>query len=125
MPYNSTLRFLGYFAILESLLTHPPKSSDPYDSITRQVKNKINLLNNRWEIKLDYSNFGEARDGTIWNKMYAYRSSVAHGGNPDFSGELSILGSHLNALKLVKETVKALIRQVLFEPQLMMDLRKC
>jgi len=34
MPYNSPLRVLGYFAILESLLTHHPKPTDPYDSIT-------------------------------------------------------------------------------------------
>src|SRR5207247_10961722 len=34
----SPLLLLGYFAILESLLTHNPKPTDPYDSITRQLK---------------------------------------------------------------------------------------
>ena len=44
LPHYSPLRFLGYFAILESLLTHPPKLTDPYDSITRQVKKQVSLL---------------------------------------------------------------------------------
>ena len=51
LPHDSTLRFLGYFAILESLLTHAPKPSDPYDSITRQVKKKLALLDNRFPVK--------------------------------------------------------------------------
>jgi hypothetical protein len=37
IPKRSSLRFLGLFAILESLLTHDPKQGDPYDSVTRQV----------------------------------------------------------------------------------------
>src|SRR5260370_10168530 len=41
LPQSAPLLFLGYFAVLESLLTHPPMPSDPYDSITRQVKKKV------------------------------------------------------------------------------------
>ena len=41
LPPHSPLRFLGYFAILESLLTHPPKQTDPYDSITQTTWFKI------------------------------------------------------------------------------------
>jgi hypothetical protein len=40
--------------------------------------------------------------------MYAYRSTLAHGGAPSFDGDLQVLGSHDNALKLVKQTAKAL-----------------
>jgi hypothetical protein len=57
--------------------------------------------------------------------MYAYRSTLAHGGAPSFDGDLQVLGSNDNALKLVKQTAKALIRQALIEPQLLADLRGC
>ena len=125
LPSSSPLRFLGYFAILESLLTHPPKPSDPYDSITRQVKKKIALLDHRFLHHIDYSPFSCTNAETVWGKMYAYRSLLAHGGTPSFDGELNILGNHDNALKLVKQTVKATIRQSLSEPQLLVDLRDC
>jgi hypothetical protein len=125
LPHSSPLRFLGYFALLESLLTHPPMPSDPYDSITRQVKQKIALLENRWTRKLDYDPFAGARADTIWKKMYAYRSLLAHGGATDFAGELAILKNHGTALTLVKDTVKSVIRQALEEPQLLKDLRDC
>ena len=57
--------------------------------------------------------------------MYLYRSNVAHGGTPDFSKELRLLVNHESALQLVKETVKAVIRQALNEPQLLLDLKDC
>ena len=125
LPHKSPLRFLGYFAMLESLLTHPPKPTDPYDSITRQVKKKLALLDHRWPCKIEYSPFGGARPETIWSKMYSYRSLLAHGGVPNFQGELAALKSHELALKLIKETVKAVVRHVLAEPQLLLDLRDC
>lgn len=125
LPHRSPLRFLGYFAILESLLTHAPKPTDPYDSITRQVKKKVALLDRRWDKALDYTSFGGATPETIWSKMYTYRSLVAHGGTTTFTGELEALGNHDNALKLVKETVKSVIRYALDDPQLLLDLREC
>jgi hypothetical protein len=57
--------------------------------------------------------------------MYGYRSSLAHGDAPNFDGELRTLGSHDNALNLMRQTVKAVIRQALIEPQLLADLREC
>ena len=125
LPHYSPLRFLGYFAILESLLTHPPKPSDPYDSITRQVKKKLALLNNRWSRKLDYGPFGNASPDSIWTHMYEYRSRLAHGGNADMTGKLTLLKNHETALALLKTAVKAIIRQALSEPQLLLDLKEC
>lgn len=125
LPHESPLRFLGYFALLESLLTHKPKPSDPYDSITRQVKKKIALLDHRWPRALDYSPFRKGSPDTVWSKMYTYRSQVAHGDVPDFAGELKTLHDHEAALELIKQTVKAVIRQMLTEPQLLLDLREC
>lgn len=126
LPYSSPLRFLGYFGILESLLTHLPNPKDPYDSITRQVKKKLALLDHRWKPGIDYSNFGNANSDTVWTRMYQYRSVIAHGGTADFSsGELQVLKNSKNALRLLKETTKALIRQTLVEPQLIVDLKEC
>jgi hypothetical protein len=125
LPHHSPLRFLGYFGILESLLTHTPKPSDPYETITRQVKRKVALLDNRWPRRLDYAPFGGTSPDSIWSKMYAYRSQIAHGGSLDLTADLKVLGSHEVALTLIKDTAKAVIRQALFEPQLLADLREC
>jgi len=116
---------LGYFAILESLLTHPPKPTDPYESITRQVKKKIALLDNRWTDRIDYTRFAGTPPETVWKRMYHYRSALAHGAKPDFGRELSALQNAETALNLLKETVKAVIRYALLEPQLLVDLREC
>lgn len=124
-PHSSPLRFLGYFAILESLLTHAPRPLDPYDSITRQVRKKLALLDHRFPQHISYDPFGGASPEAVWTKMYAYRSQLAHGGNPQFKGELQVLISHDAALTLIKETTKAVIRQALLEPQLLVDLREC
>jgi len=126
LPRHSPLRFLGYFAILESLITHNPQPADPYDSITRQVKKKLALLNSRFVHPIDYAPFGKttAMD-KIWATMYDYRSCVAHGGVPDFTKSLKILGNHGAALALITGTVKAVMRRALTEPKLLLDLREC
>lgn len=79
LPHFSPLQILGYFAILESILTHQPAPEDRYDSITRQITRKLALLNKRWQPSLNYSDFGSATHEKIWSKMYAYRSAIAHG----------------------------------------------
>lgn len=125
LKYDSPLRFLGYFALLESLLTHPPNPEDRYDSITRQVKRKLTLLNRRFRRPIDYSDFSESDPERIWTKMYSLRSTVAHGGKPDFAKDLRGLRSHTTALKLLRETTRAVARHALEEPQLLVDLREC
>lgn len=125
LPHDSPLRFLGYFAVLESLLTHAPKPSDPYDSITRQVKKKIVLIANRLPAPIDYSAFGGAASDTIWGKMYQYRSLIAHGGAPQFAGELALLKDAETAMKLIQQATKAVILAGLNEPRLLLDLREC
>jgi hypothetical protein len=76
---------------MESLITHPPRPTDTIDSITRQVKQKVMLLDNRWQPRIDYRSFGENRPDTIWKTMYSYRSCLAHGAKPDFKGDLQLL----------------------------------
>jgi hypothetical protein len=125
LPSDAALTFLGYFAILESLLTHAPKSSDPYDSITRQVHTKLSLLNQRFTTPINYVPFRGANSDTVWKRMYKYRSLIAHGELPTFTDELAVLASHDQALFLLRSTTKAVIRQVLAEPRLMADLKNC
>jgi hypothetical protein len=122
---GSDMTFLGYFGVLESLLTHKPNPDDPYQSITRQVQKKIALLNRRFDQPLDYGPFRGSSPETIWKKMYDYRSILAHGDHATFDRDLSILGGDDQAMSLLEDTVKAVIRQVLIEPELLTDLRDC
>jgi hypothetical protein len=122
---NSDVAFLGYFSVLESLLVHKPDPKDPTDSITRQVKKKITLLDNRWRPKLDYSIFGNPNPEAIWGKMYDLRSAIAHGDTPDFKKDLKTIKDRTNALSLLIRTVRAIARHALLEPQLVADLREC
>lgn len=125
LPHHSPLRFLGYFGILEGLLTHKPSPADTIDSITRQVKRKIALLNNRWQPRLDYTVF-RVGDDKLWSKMYEYRSHLAHGSEPDFAaGDLTGLVSAERALALLIAAVQAVIRFALDEPRLLADLKDC
>jgi hypothetical protein len=125
LPHQSQLRFLGYFALLESILTHQPKPDDRYDSITRQVKKKLALLDKRWARKINYSPFPGVSAERVWALMYSYRSAIAHGANPDFARELKALRTAGHALALLKDTVKGVLRQALIEPELLNDLRDC
>ena len=125
LPQFSPLQILGYFAILESILTHQPNPVDRYDSITRQITRKLALLNTRWHPALDYASFGGATHDTVWSKLYAYRSAIAHGTTPDFKSKLSALGTADNANVLIRDAVKKTIRQALIEPQLLADLHNC
>ncbi len=125
LPHASDLRFLAYFAVLESILTHAPKKTDPYDSITRQVKKKLALLNTRWPEKLNYATFDNKSHDKVWGAMYSYRSVIAHGDPPSFTKDLKCLKNHGQALGLLKETTKKVIRQGMIEPELIRDLRDC
>jgi hypothetical protein len=124
LPHNSKFKILGLFTIIEFLITHKP--IDTGDSITRQVTNKISLLSHRFTKKLNYSHFfGNTPESTIWKKLYAYRSSIAHGGEADFAKELSVLKDDSTARQFLRRVVKMLLRHSLTEPQLYNDLREC
>ena len=122
---NSDVAFLGYFSVLESLLVHKPDPKDPTDSITRQVRKKIMLLDNRWNPKLDYSIFGKCKPEAIWGNMYGLRSAIAHGDTPNFKNDLKNLKDRTIARSFLIRTVRAIARHALLEPQLVADLREC
>jgi len=122
LPHFSPLQILGYFAILESVLTHQPRPDDRYESITRQITNKLALLDKRWNPPFDYSTLGGAAHGKIWPQMYAYRSAIAHGGKLDFQSKLALLKNADLANSLIRDAVKKTIRQAYVEPRLLRDL---
>lgn len=122
LPHFSPLQILGYFAILESVLTHQPRPDDRYDSLTRQITSKLALLNRRWNPAFDYSPLGGASHEKIWPLMYAYRSAIAHGVKLDFKTKLALLKNADIANALITDAVKKTIRQAYVEPRLIKDL---
>ena len=121
-PHFSPLQILGYFAILESVLTHQPRPDDRYESLTRQITNKLALLDKRWNPSFDYSPLGGAMHEKIWPQMYAYRSAIAHGNKLDFKTKLALLKNADVANALIIDAVKKTIRQAYVEPRLVKDL---
>ncbi|MDO8334414.1 MAG: HEPN domain-containing protein [Nitrosomonas sp.] len=124
LPYRSRFQFLGYFAILESLLVHKPKSTDPYDTITRQVKKKLVLLDNIWTPRLDYTFSPTSSTEKIWGKMYELRSQIAHGDSIK-SYDYGCLKEYSFAFSLLEQTVKSILRFTLDNTRLIVDLREC
>lgn len=134
---KSYLKHLGYFAIIESLLSHVPNPSDSYDSISRQLKRNLILLNNRVEgetnLLIEY--FDKINADKVISKLYSYRSKIAHGANAE---------DELKSLCLLRKKgiseewnsnprewiswylrllVKGLLIHALREPQLVTDLK--
>ena len=63
---------------------------------------------------------------TLWGKLYKVRSSLAHGGTPNFSSGDSKTLKDNDAVNLsMRDTPKMLIRGALREPQLYEDLKNC
>lgn len=126
IPKGSPLRFLGYVSVLESLIAHAPHPKDPADSLTRQVRQKMLLIGRRCVIPIPYELFGDDVDQkTLWNRLYEYRSKIAHGATPDFRGRLQCLKDPDTALEFISRATVALMRQAIEEPDLIADLRAC
>lgn len=127
LPARSSFHVLGLFAIIEMLITHNPKLEDRGDSITHQMKSKIPLLTRRFDRPLPYeSYFGAAGVDKVWSALYAYRSTVAHGGELDFKkGNLRLLTAPEHADAFLLLVVKSILRHALREPYLYRDIREC
>lgn len=124
---NLELRVLGYFALLESLITHKPDPKDPTESLMRQIRSKMLLLDDRFERKLDYENLTPGTAPTkVWNALYEYRSNLAHGSVSDFqSKELRCLLTPGKAETFVQVALVSVMRQALEEPKLIRNLKAC
>lgn len=126
IPASSPLRFLGYVSILESVITHAPSPKDPYDSLTRQVRQKMLLLGKRAALPIPYNILDEqTAPATIWSRLYEYRSAIAHGSQTDFAQRFRCLRNTALATEFVACATASVLRQLLVEPQLLDDLRLC
>lgn len=127
---GTSFKFLGYFSILENILTHNKGRSASNSSITFQLQNKLNLINNRFDAPMDFKKYFKLPDtvtfSTLIEKLYQYRSDIAHGSESDFNKELSILKNNKNnSLKFIHELTRNVILQYIKEPTLVENLKHC
>lgn len=137
LPEDSTSKYLAYFGVIESLLTHAPQPNDLVDSLTRQLIRNILLLNNRLpdhrKLQLDTFKNGNTSiaPDTVVKKLYGYRSAAAHGGDtgkaigwfeqnrpPSWAGHPTF---ELHAF--ARSMAKRLLIAAMTEPQLVQDLK--
>ncbi len=130
---SSPMKMLGYFSVVESLLSHAPTANDSADSISRQLKRNLILLNNRMcsGRTLDFDVFENTDPEKVISMLYAYRSAIAHGG--DIQSKIKSLtdklinGKNVNLSLWIeaylRQMVKRVLVQALREPQLVIDLK--
>lgn len=126
IPERSELLVVGYFSIIEALITHAPRLTETLDSIGHQIRNKQVLLRKKFSRKIANDlYFKDASELKIWQKLYSYRSCLAHGNIPDFSKEFQILVDNRSILAFLKENIKELFKIALNDPEFMTDFKKC
>jgi len=127
LPVATDLGVLGYFSVLEAMITHKPRSQETLDSVLHQIRGKFALLRKRFVRPMDYAQyFNDAGAKKLWGALYEYRSCLAHGVKADFqSGDLQLLKSKSAAWDFIKEAAKNLIILGLDDPDFLADLRKC
>lgn len=135
LPDSSFLKVLGYFSVIEGLLSHCPAASDRVDSIQRQLIRNINLLNNRLKRigrDITFDDFGATSPEKVLKKLYAFRSAIAHGGNLEQSmkdvykmrvGKEQGQESHLWIHDWLRNMTKKLLLAAIIEPELVTDLK--
>jgi Apea-like HEPN len=130
----SPAKTLGYFGVVESLLSHEPRPNDSADSIGRQLKRNLILINNRIDSKRDigFSEFGEVKPENVISKLYEYRSAIAHGGDAEkkiknltgiHNGCWTDIPAELWPDRFLRRLVKRVLVQAMREPQLIIDLK--
>lgn len=133
LPDSSPLKVLGYFAVIEGLLSHAPQNSDRMDSIQRQLIRNINLLNNRLRKinrEIQFNDFGDTKPEKVLTKLYAYRSAIAHGNNTEKPlndiSQIRPSGEHADRLWVhdwLRNMTKKLLLGAIIEPELVSDLK--
>ena len=126
---KSVFKIISYFACLEMLVVN--NGVENIKPIKQQLENKLNLLNNRFNIPIEISRYVKGPDtltlGNVLKVIYAYRSAIAHGDFIDFRKKLHIIErtSTGQILNLLQTTLKKVILFSIEEPELIRDLKKC
>ncbi len=121
----SPLKIIAEFATLEGALTHKPKEHIITDSLTHQICKKLTLLSTRPNVQMPTVK-GEQLDKT-WKRLYALRSKIVHGESDSSWIDLKLQQAELiNCLHhsdFIAATVRAVLRAILFEPELVFSLK--
>lgn len=126
IPDSSELKIVGYFSIIESLITHPPRLTESLDSINHQIKNKLILLRKKYSRQISLNQYFQvAPEKTIWGKLYSYRSDVAHGGDVSFETKYQILKSRESVITFLRDNIKELLLLAFRDPVFISDFREC
>lgn len=123
---RSGLLTLSLFSIIESIIAHKPRLTETLDSITHQIKYKLNLLSKRFDRSVKHEEyFGEIGYPKLWGKLYGLRSDIAHGQKYEFDGQYAVLQSLENVNNFLDKVAKELIKLSIDENDLIADLREC
>jgi hypothetical protein len=129
LPDFSAAVALALFGIVESLVTHIPEPKDTLDSLRRQLRTKMKLLRKRFVRPIDLNVYFDtciiADEEKLWNKLYDYRSRLAHGGSTDFAKDFRALTNCGQVVLFLRETVRLLLVIGLHEEVFLSDLRDC
>ena len=107
IPQESPFRIVSIFSIIELLITTNPKNVGE-QSISRQLSNKIGFLYNNFFQNFSIDEYFKGSDSnsiyTIIDKLYSYRSDIAHGNIPKLEKELIIIQQNMeNVLPFLNE----------------------
>lgn len=137
-PDETPMKHLGYFTVIESLLSHAPTPNDRADSIMRQLQRNLVLIDHRLQEvgkSLGFNNFGDQSPKNILKNLYSYRSCIAHGSDLREAlvkiertvQDWDVWGKDYGTFVWVGHWLRRLARRVLFaairEPQLIVDLK--
>lgn len=134
MPDSTPFKFLGYFSLIEGILSHAPVKNESADSISRQLIRNIRLLSNRAAShgsNFGFSVFGGASEKTVLQKLYALRSSIAHGDDvtKNYDSLMSMTDQRENPIfnewltDWLRELTRCVIVAAVREPTLVEDLK--
>jgi len=126
---ESPFKLVNYFSLIESLITHNPKS-EYGNSISKQLSNKIEFLYNNFLKDFDFKDYFKGPDSntinTIINLLYNYRSDIAHGNIPKFHKELKIVQQNIdNVLPFMEALLRQILKYSISKPSLILDLKRC
>ena len=116
LPDSTPMKILGYFTILESILTYKR------DGLGRQLKRNLKFMDERLVScgrSLGFEDFANTKIETMISRLYDYRSAIAHGRSQEKSIK-AILKARTASSSFIDDLwihdwLRKLTRRVLFE----------